>query len=103
MSSQIYPNWVGTVAAIQVNSNNIAPPANFNDSSPAAPTGNTNVSWNFGSSDVSGLKVSDNFSVSINSTPYSDDYAASVNSVDQNFLVNSSVPQNSKPIFVNGA
>lgn len=104
MSSQIYPNWTGVAASVQVNSQDIASPANFNDLDPTAPTGRTNVTWGFTGSDVSAsLQVSSNFSVSVNSTPYSDDYSASVNGVDRNFLVNSAILQNSKPIFVNGA
>lgn len=104
MSSQIYPNWTGTSASVQVNSQDISSPANFNNIDPIAPVGNTNVVWTFGSSNVSAsLRVSSNFGVSVNSTPYSDDYDVFVNSVDQDFLVNSAIAQNSKPIFVNGA
>jgi len=44
-----------------------------------------------------------NDSISINGIATSDDYLFSLNGVSAEGLVNSSVPQNSKPAFVNGA
>lgn len=47
--------------------------------------------------------VLNNDSISVNGVPVSDDYSISVKSVSKDILINSTIPQNSKPVFVNGA
>lgn len=105
MSTQIYPNAFGSSSSsVEVNGAAVPSPSNFNTTLPIAPTGSTNGTW---SSDGAGnisvsLLVSTNASITVNSVPYSDDYEYFVNHVDKNNLINSTIPQNASPAYVNG-
>lgn len=105
MPTQIYPNsFGGSSSSVEVNGALVPGTPDFNSLLPVPTVGFTSVTWAFDPSGniLASMYVSTNASVTVNSVPYSDDFGVSVNSVDQDFLVNSSVPQNASPAYANG-
>lgn len=104
MANQVFPNWTtGGSTGVEVNGSGVPGIANFNDNLPAAPSLAINAKWLAdGSGEISASVQPGNVSVAVAGIPVSDDYIFSVNGTDKEILVNSTLVQNTKPVFVNG-
>lgn len=106
MPTQIYPNaFPNSVSSIEVNGALVPGIPNFNSLLPVPPAGQTAVAFQFdGAGNIIGSAlILDNASITIDGLPVSDDFDFFVNSVDQDILIDSVVPQNASPIYVDGA
>lgn len=106
MANQVFPNWTGSgggSSSVEVNGAGVPGVPNFNQVTPPAPDFSINTSWRAdGSGNISSALTPGNVSIAVAGVPVSDDYDFSVNGTDQSVLVNSTLVQNTKPVFVNG-